>query len=135
MLRSRSLLSPLAALVLAAGTCVAGAAQAAPPPDVHPRLWVRGKDLDELRKRATAQNPIYQDGLRNVVAEAIKKMDAPSPDDIVSKDGGTAFESYTKCSELFSQLFAFMYLISPDGSAEKADYGKRAKTLLMNVID
>lgn len=126
----------LAALGLTLALSTAPApAHAAAPPDVHPRLWVRAKDLDELRKRAVAQNPIYEEGLKKVVAESVRKMDTPAPGDIVSMDGGSWAESYHECSELYAMMFAFMYLMSPDGSAEKQDHGKRAKTLLMNVIN
>jgi hypothetical protein len=136
MLRRPSLFSPvaLAAFTLAAGLAAAGAGLAAPPPDVHPRLWVRAKDLDDLRKRVSPQNPIYQDGLRKVVAESTQKMDEAAPNDIVSKDSGRWSENYSKCSELHAQVFAFMYLLTADGP-QKQDHGKRARTLLMNVID
>lgn len=135
---ARSSLAPgLATLTLAAalGTISAPAQAAPPPPDVHPRLWLRPKDLPELRKRLTPQNPIYEEGLKKVVAESLQKMDAPAPGDILSKDTGAWSESFDRCSEIYAMLFGFMYLMSPDGSAEKQDHGKRAKALLMNVID
>ncbi|MEZ4310665.1 MAG: hypothetical protein R3F14_21690 [Polyangiaceae bacterium] len=133
----RSLPNVLGSALLLAASALAlpTPAEAAPPPDVHPRLWVRGQDLDGLRKRATAQNPVFEEGLRKVVAESLKKMDTPSPGDILSKDGGSWAEPYEECSELYSQIFAFMYLLSPDGSTEKKDYGARAHKLLMHVID
>jgi hypothetical protein len=137
MSRVRSLLSPsrLALMTAVCGVALAAPAVAAPPPDQHPRMWVRKQDLPELMKRASAQNPIYEEGLKKVAADAIKKMDDPAPGDILSMDNGSWAESYTECSELYSQVLAFMYLLAPDGSAEKADYGKRAKKLVMNVID
>lgn len=125
----------IALSTLICGGGVPEALGAAPPPDTHPRLWVRGKDLDELRKRMTATNPVFEEGLKKVVAEAISKVDAPPPGDILSKDKGAWSQSYSEASELFAQVFAFMYVLSPDGSADKADYGKRAKKLIMNVID
>ncbi len=136
-MRMRSLLpaSSLALLTLVLGVAAAPPAEAAPPPDVHPRLWVRAKDLDDLRKRMTPQNPVYEEGLKKVVAEAIQKVDAAAPGDILSKDTGAWSQSYSETSELFAQIFAFMYVLSPDGSPEKADHGKRAKKLIMNVID
>jgi hypothetical protein len=136
-MRSRKLLSPssLAAITLALGACAVAPAAAAPPPDVHPRLWVRGKDMDDLRKRMSPSNPVFEEGLKKVLAETLKRMDTPAPGDIVSKDSGSWSTSYDNCSELFAQVLAFMYVMSPDASPDKADYGKRAKTLLMNVID
>lgn len=134
---ARSALAPaLATLALAAAVSTAPApAHAGPPPDVHPRLWVRAGDLPELRKRAAPQNAIYEQGLKKVVAESVQKMDAPAPSDILSLDGGSWSESFHECSEIYAMIFGFMYLLSPDGSAEKQDHGKRARTLLMNVID
>ena len=73
--------------------------------------------------------------LKKVVAEAIQKVDAAAPGDILSKDTGAWSQSYSETSELFAQIFAFMYVLSPDVSPEKADHGKRAKKLIMNVID
>lgn len=107
----------------------------ASPPDVHPRLWLRGKDLPDLRKRMTDKNPYWQEGLSKVVTDSVKRMDTPSPGDIVSKDDGGWAEPNDECSEIYSMLFGLMYLMSPDGSPEKADYGKRARALVMNVID
>lgn len=136
-MRTKTLFSGCSAAVVTVllGALGGGTADAAPPPDVHPRLWVRAKDLDDLRKRMTSQNPIYEEGLKKVVAEATQKVDAAPPGDVLSKDDGSWSKSYSECSELFAQVFAFMYVLSPDGSSEKAEYGKKAKTLLMNVID
>ncbi|MBK8252049.1 MAG: hypothetical protein IPK82_05210 [Polyangiaceae bacterium] len=131
----RSILASTALLLATALSALAPEAHAAAPPDVHPRLWIRAKDLDELKKRANPQNPVYEEGFKKVVAESVQKMDVSAPGDIVSKDDGSWAESYTECSELYAQVFGLMYLVSPDGSAEKQDYGKRAKTLLMNVIN
>jgi hypothetical protein len=136
-MRARSsLLAALAPLAITlAGSTVCPPAHAAAPPDVHPRLWVRAKDLPDLRKRGSPQNPLWEEGLRKVVLQSVQKMDAAAPGDIVSKDGGSFAESFDECSEIYAMIFGFMYLMSPDGSAEKQDHGKRAKTLLMNVID
>lgn len=133
---ARSAFASAAALAtLAAALSTAPAPAHAAPPDVHPRLWLRTQDLPGLRKRVSPQNPIYEEGLRKVVAESLKKMDEPAPGDIISMDGGSWAESFHECSEIYAMIFGFMYQMSPDGSPEKQDYGKRAKTLLMNVID
>ena len=51
------------------------------------------------------------------------------PDD----DGGSdAYEEYT--TEAYAELFAFLSLVDPNPAA-RADYGRRARTLLMHVID
>ncbi|HEY1011758.1 MAG TPA: hypothetical protein VGE07_03580 [Herpetosiphonaceae bacterium] len=102
----------------------------AAPVTSHPRLFIRGDDLPRLRQWAVAGNPIYQDGLLAFVSEAKADMDAGR---IPQEDGGsTSWELYP--TERYAELFAFMSLISPN-PAERADYGARARTLLMYVMN
>lgn len=104
-------------------------AQAAPPTD-HPRLWVRTSDLPRLRSWAVDSNPVYHDGLAALAAEAVQAMDSGS---VPAKDNGsTSYEEYP--NEMYAQLFAFMSLIDND-PAKRADYAKRARALLMYVIN
>jgi hypothetical protein len=103
------------------------------PITTHPRLFVRSDDLPRLRQWAVASNPIYEQGLKVFAEEAKVLMDNANHDIPNSDLGGTAWEEYP--TERYAQLFAFMSLISPPGSAEQEDYSSRARKLLMHVID
>src|SRR5262249_50247657 len=104
-------------------------AHAAPAMD-HPRLWIRSSDLPRLRFWAVDSNPVYHDGLAALAAEAVQAMDSgtvPTQD-----NGSTSYAEYP--TEMYAQLFAFMSLIDND-AAKRADYAKRARTLLMYVVN
>lgn len=104
-------------------------AHAAPATD-HPRLWLRSSDLPRLRSWAVDSNPVYRDGLAALAAEAVQAMDSGS---VPAQDSGsTSYDEFP--NEMYAQLFAFMSLIDND-PVKRADYGKRARTLLMYVID
>lgn len=94
----------------------------------HPRLLVRPDDLDRLRSWATSDNPIYT-SIRELADKAKQRMDAgePASDD----DGGPT--GTPLATETFAELFAFMSLIAPE--AERDDWGKRAQTLLMSIMN
>jgi hypothetical protein len=96
----------------------------------HPRLWITRDDVARLRADATDDNPAWRDGLAPAAARAKQSMD----DGEVRKGdgGGEAYE--VTWSETFAELFAFLSLVSPH-SADRADYGSRARRLLMRVID
>ncbi|RMG55005.1 MAG: hypothetical protein D6723_03630 [Acidobacteria bacterium] len=101
-----------------------------PPVGCHPRLWVRASDLPRLRSWAVANNPIYQNGLAVLAAQAKADMDAghlPSGD-----SGSITWEQYP--NEMYAMLFAFMSLIEND-QAIRDDYAQRARTLLMYVMN
>ena len=96
----------------------------------HPRLLVTSSDVARLRSSATDANPIYKDGLAAYATRAKADMDAghaPGAD-----TGSKDYERYP--SEWYAELFAFMSVVAPDEPA-RADYGGRARTLLMHVID
>ncbi|HVO41412.1 MAG TPA: hypothetical protein VMT34_02260, partial [Aggregatilineales bacterium] len=102
---------------------------AAPATD-HPRLWIRSSDLPRLRSWAVDSNPIYHDGLAALAAEAVQAMDTGK---VPAQDTGSAgYEDFP--TEMVAQLFAFLSLVDND-PAKRADYAKRARTLLMSVID
>ncbi len=96
----------------------------------HPRLLVTSSDVARLRSWASDANPIYKDGLAAYAARAKADMDAGHApgEDTGSKD----YERYP--SEWYAELFAFMSVVAPDEAA-RTDYGGRARTLLMHVID
>src|SRR5262249_39106321 len=65
-----------------------------------------------------------------LTANAVKDMDsgaAPAQD-----QGGAGYDQYP--TEMYAQLFAFMSLVDND-PAKRADYAKRAHTLLMYAIN
>jgi hypothetical protein len=96
----------------------------------HPRLLVRAADVTRLRGWASADNPIYAKGLAVLVEDAKAAMDdgkVPAGD-----KGSNAYEEYP--TEWYAELFAFMSLIEPNERL-RADYGWRARKLLMYVIE
>ncbi len=96
----------------------------------HPRLWLRSDDLPRLRSWATASNPIFQEGLSALATMAKSDMDAGR---VPGLDTGTReYQQYP--TEMYAELFAYLSLISTD-QATKDDYGQRARTLLMYVMN
>jgi hypothetical protein len=142
-MRRRLIIAAAAGLVAVAATVVVvltrpdGIRHAAPcrgpaspaPVAGHPRLFVRAGDLDRLRGRATDTNPVYTAGLAQLAERAKADMDAgrvPGGD-----RGRDAYEEYP--TESYAELFAFLSLVTPDQAA-RDDYGRRACSLLMDVI-
>lgn len=96
---------------------------------VHPRLWLTPASLAVYRSWATDANPLYTDALLPTAEQAKLDMDAGL---IAAGDlGSNAYEDYP--TENYALLFAFMYLLHPD-PAQQADYGQRARTLLLQVM-
>jgi hypothetical protein len=96
----------------------------------HPRLWLRPEDLPRLRSWAANSNPIYRNGLAALAAQFKADMDAGK---VPAQDRGTVgYESYP--TEMYAGLFAFMSLVSRD-RAVRADFARRARTLLMHVMN
>jgi hypothetical protein len=96
----------------------------------HPRLWLTGADLPRLRSWATAATPLFENGLKPLLARAKTDMDRGA---VPANDcGSTEYESYP--TEMYAELFAFMSLVDNDATA-RADYAGRARTLLMHVIN
>lgn len=96
----------------------------------HPRLWIRKSDLSRLRSWAVDSNPIWKNGLLPLAKRSKSEMDSGLIPDRDPGHPGAADHP----TEMYAQLFAFMSLIHPEQSA-RDDYGKRAKTLLMAIID
>ncbi|MCO1659433.1 hypothetical protein [Pseudonocardia humida] len=95
----------------------------------HPRLFIREGDVERLRSWATPENPLWEGG---VVALAERSKGWMDDGTIPAQDTGSAdYETYP--TELNAQLFAFMSLVDPDEAA-RADWGHRARELLMHVI-
>lgn len=96
----------------------------------HPRLWLKATDLPRLRSWAVDTNPLYKNGLLALATQAKAEMDGGK----VPKDdpGTTTYVDYP--TEMYAELFAFMSLVTSDPSA-RDDYAKRARSLLMYVID
>ncbi len=97
----------------------------------HPRLLVRESDLPRLRGWATADNEIFEKGLKPLVEQCAQTMDANGPitDDPASPNG-----YFSSPPEAYAMLFAFYSLVSPS-LPERDAYAKRARTMLMHVID
>lgn len=94
----------------------------------HPRLWITEADLPRLRNLATSSNPYWQEGLLAAATRAKADMDAgrvPGAD-----CGDVGYTEYP--TESHAALFAFLSLVAPEG--ERADYARRARSLLMHII-
>lgn len=127
----RGLASPVAASALAGlGAPDAARARSVPTPIAgHPRLWLTADDLPRLRGRATAANPLWQDGLLVLADKLTADMDAghvPGED-----GGGNGWEQYP--TENHAEFFAFLALVHPDPAA-RADHARRARSLLMHAV-
>jgi hypothetical protein len=95
----------------------------------HPRLLVTAADVKRLRGWATRSNPFWSQGLAVLARNAKKDMTRGL---VPRKDGGSdSYEEYP--TEWYAELFAFMSMVDPH-PAERADYGSRARRLLMYVI-
>lgn len=103
----------------------------------HPRLWITAADLPRLRGWVDPKNPMWQDGLRPAVEQAIATYDRdffpggqPNP---TWPDPG--IDNWVgKCTEAYAEIFAFMSLVDPDPAA-RAQHAERARRLLMHVIE
>lgn len=100
------------------------------PPVVagHPRLWVRQKDLPQLRSWATAENPIYSEGLLRAAKQATEDIDqgrTPSA-------GECAYQG--RYCEQHALLMAFMSLLQSTPAEAKA-YAERAKKVLLPMLE
>lgn len=96
----------------------------------HPRLWLTAADLPRLRAWATADNPLYRDGLALLAERAKQDMDERRVPD--QDCGDVGYEEYP--TEMYAELFAFLSLIENDAAA-RADYAARARTLLMHIMN
>jgi hypothetical protein len=86
--------------------------------------------LRRLRSWASPNNPFYAGGLAVLASDAKAAMDSGR---VPGRDhGSNSYEDYP--TEWYAELFAFMSLIEPNRSLG-ADYGQRARRLLMYVID
>src|SRR4051812_45914321 len=96
----------------------------------HPRLWLNEKDLETYRKWATPGNLYWAQGVTKVANEFKASMDAgnlPSGGDDCTDDKGLF-------CEYAMETMAFMALLAPT-SAERDDWGARARTVLMDMIN
>jgi hypothetical protein len=114
----------------------AGGKDAAPRPEptpvtTHPRLFLNASDIPRLRSWAVASNPLWSNGLAKLAQKARANMDAGKiPNDDTGVAGGYAVFP----TESYAALFAFLSMV--DATEElRADDAKRARTLLMYVID
>src|SRR5688572_3784060 len=96
----------------------------------HPRLFVREQDVQRLRGWATAQNPLFANGLKPLIDQCVQNMDKG----LLKDDPGSAGGYTEHSTEAFAMLFAFWSLIAPS-QGERDSFAKRSHKLLMSAID
>ncbi len=99
-------------------------------PNTHPRLWLTPTDVDIYRQWATANNPLWTDGLALLAERARTEMDEGRVPD--QDCGNVGYEEYP--TEMYAELFAFLSQVDPD-PAMREEYAQRARTLLMHVMN
>ena len=125
----------------------AGAAVTIPyPVTTHPRLWVTPADLPKLQSWATASNPVYQQGMVPLLAQAVSYYtnyyfpggvaNPTYPDDGDTQGYGTYTPSgvWVPISEQLAAIFAFNSLIDPS-AAKRIQYAQYARNLIMYAIN
>ena len=124
--------------VLKAATCavallLGGASAHAAPSTGHPRLWLTPALAQQLQARATPANPFYQSGIGKLALEYKAKMDSG---ELFLLDNGYPWGGVNAGYDIAtgSEVFAFMSLIEQNAVA-RAEYGQRARSLVMHVID
>src|SRR5690349_17716008 len=121
---------PPAAATSALPTAAASTAElAVAPVGGHPRLWLTAADLPRLRGWATSQNPLYRDGLRlaldNAVATYDKEFFPGGNENPTWPDPGT--QGWVgRSTEAYAEFFAFLSLVDPDETA-RARHAERAR--------
>ena len=100
------------------------------PQSGHPRLWLTAAELPRLRSWAVESNPLYADGLALLAERAKSEMDEGRVPD--QDCGNVGYEEYP--TEMYAELFAFLSLVENDATV-RADYAKRARTLLMHIMN
>lgn len=116
---------------LGAAACDGGSGGPPPTPvEGHPRLFVTSEDVEKLRGWAVASNPFYERGLKNAATMFRDMMDSGG---LVLDENCTNQDGFIPC-EWPMEIFAFMSLVAPD-ETERTDYGNRAKTILMSMIN
>lgn len=126
-LNSRHLSRYLFPLTVAVALSGAGCGGEPPGPvEGHPRLFLTQADVERLRSWATPSNPFYSNGIEVAAKEFKARMDQPNGLDSECKS------DFIFC-EWFMENFAFMSLVAPDPD-ERDDYARRARTILMNLI-
>jgi len=111
------------------------------PVTSHPRLWVTQADLPRLQSWAVASNPIYQQGLGPVIAQAVTIYTtkfAPfytaTPPALPYPDPGDT-QGYTGyLTEQYGLVLAFASLIATD-PVIKVQYAQWARNMLMYAMN
>lgn len=96
----------------------------------HPRLFIRESDVSRLRSWANERNPLWVNGLKALIDQAV----ANEAKGELKEDPGSP-NGYTQHpTEDYAMLFAFYSLVAPTES-ERTQFAKKARTLLMSTID
>ena len=96
----------------------------------HPRLYIRKADLPKFRSWAKDSNPVFKDGLKAVIDEAVKQEAAG----ILKDDPASPNTSTQHATEAYAALFAFWSLIAPT-EKERDTFAKKAHKILMSAIN
>ncbi len=132
-------LIPILALVL-----IPPVAKAQVPPAIpinsaaaHPRLWVTSADLQKLRRKATPENPVYQQGFCAARDRALANYHSRyypggKPASPWPEPGNITWQSPTTEQDML--ILAFASLIDPELS-KRTEYARYARNLLMHVMN
>jgi hypothetical protein len=122
------------------------------PTTGHPRLWLKSADLPRLQGWAKKDNPIWEEGMVPMLAEAEVRYSSEGAVDVNNRpidaffppslggqpnptwaDDGTSGVGFSRV-ETIAQLFAFRSLMETD-EKKKADYAEKAKKLLLYAME
>ncbi|MCW3097155.1 MAG: hypothetical protein JWL77_2773 [Chthonomonadaceae bacterium] len=117
-----------------------------PPPPVtipfpvssHPRLWVTQNDLPRLQSWATANNPIYQQGIVPLLQQAVSIYNTQFfPNGVANPnypDPGDTQGYSGYLTEQYGIVLAFNSLIDPSPTA-RVQYAQYARNMLMVAMN
>ncbi len=112
-----------------------------PPPHInppagaltsHPRLWIRGNDVQRFRNWAVPNNQIWND-LQSVALLMKTHVAQGKVPQLDSGDG--EISAYAYPTEEYAETFALMSLVDPSSAANRANWAQMAHDLLMVIMN
>lgn len=107
------------------------------PVTTHPRIWITQADLPKLQSWAVSSNPVYQQGMAPLLAQAVNIYETqffpggqPNPN---YPDLGDTQGYQGQLTEEVGVILAFNSLIDP-AAANRIKYAKYARNLIMYAL-